>query len=123
VAKQSSFLGLTIFRSLSVLAAGLCVQDPTNNTTGKRGNIGWGKVSNTNAAGRYLKFYDSAAAPVVGTTTPIMTIYLPPTTTIPLEAGPLYFANGIWIAATNLVADSDTTAPSANDVIVNIGWK
>lgn len=71
---------------------------------------------------RYVKFYDAPAVSVtVGTTTPAITI--------PLSAGQgaylslpqgLVFASGICIAATTGIADGDTGAPGANEVVGNV---
>jgi len=79
-------------------------------------------VSNANATARYLKVYDKATAPTASDT-PIRTYYLPPAslTPIPVSDG-IKFVNGISIRASTLVADNDNTAPTANDVIVNIGY-
>jgi len=79
-------------------------------------------VSNSNAAARFLKLYDKATAPTASDT-PIRTYYLPPAslTPIPVPDG-IKFINGISLRASTLVADSDNTAPTTNDVIVNIGY-
>lgn len=79
-------------------------------------------VSNANAAARFLKIYDKATAPTAADT-PIRTYYLPPTslTAISITDG-IGFVSGISIRASTLVADNDNTAPTANDVIVNIGY-
>lgn len=79
-------------------------------------------VSNANAAARFLKIYDKATAPTASDT-PIRTYYLPPLslTPIPVPDG-IKFDNGISLRASTLVADNDNTAPTANDVIVNIGY-
>lgn len=83
------------------------------------------KGYNANAAVRYLKLYNATAASVtVGTTSPVITI--------PLEAqkafewNPAYpaaFSTAITAAATTGLADNDTGAPSANDVIANFLYK
>lgn len=79
-------------------------------------------VSNANAAARFLKLYDKATAPTAADT-PIRTYYLPPLslTPIPTPDG-INFELGISLRASTGVADSDNTAPTANDVIVNIGY-
>lgn len=77
---------------------------------------------NANAALRYLKVYNaSAATVVVGTTTPVLTLPLPPTTAghISFPEG-IGFSTAITVAATTGLADNDTGAPGANEVIVNI---
>jgi hypothetical protein len=82
-----------------------------------------------NAAARYLKLYNKASAPTVGTDTPIWTFYLPPTAvggglfTLDFGAQPLYFATGIAYALTTAAADADTGALTAGDVIaMNIAY-
>lgn len=84
-------------------------------------------VSNINAAVRYLKLYDKATAPTVGTDTPIWTLAIPGNTagagfakTIP---NGLAFANGIGFGLTTGVADNDTGAVAANEIVVNLGYK
>lgn len=79
-------------------------------------------MSNANAAIRYLKLYDKATAPTASDT-PIRTYLLPPSSTVvvPVTDG-IRFDAGISLRASTGVADNDNTAPSANDVIVNIGY-
>lgn len=73
--------------------------------------------SNTAGAGRYLKLYDKATAPTVGTDTPVQTFFLAQSAAFVLEwpAG-RYFANGIAFAFTTGQADADTGALTAGDV-------
>lgn len=79
-------------------------------------------VSNSNAAARFLKLYNKATAPTASDT-PVRTYYLAPLSArdISVPDG-LGFDVGISLRASTLVADSDNTAPSTNDVIVNIGY-
>lgn len=73
---------------------------------------------NAAAAARYLKVYDKASAPTVGTDTPKMTITLPATTAFAImmpERGVL-FPTGLAYAMTVNAADNDTTALTAADV-------
>lgn len=79
-------------------------------------------MSNANAAIRYVKLYDKATAPT-SSDTPIRTYLLPPSSTVvvPVTDG-INFDAGISIRASTGVADADNTAPSANDVLVNIGY-
>lgn len=77
---------------------------------------------NANAALRYLKLYNATVTgTTVGTTTPLATFPLPPTSAghIAFPEG-IRFSTAITAAATTGLADNDTGAPSANDVIVNI---
>lgn len=79
-------------------------------------------VSNSNAAARYLKVYDLATAPTASNT-PLLTYYLPPLSLVPISVTDgIKFVNGISIRATTGVADADTGAPSANDVVINIEY-
>lgn len=94
------------------------------NVKASAGRINWLMVSNQAAAVRFLKLYDKASAPTVGTDTPIMTIMIPAGQSIEIApAAGIYFATGISYAMTNLIADSDTTALTANDLALNMIYK
>lgn len=92
----------------------------TNATSVKTsaGNIFNIHLQNSSAAAKFVKFYDKASAPTVGTDVPIFTIALAAgqARDITLDLSPIYFATGIAYAITNLVADTDTTVVAANDV-------
>lgn len=77
-------------------------------------------VSNTGAAARYVKFYNKATAPTVGTDTPVFTIQVAAGATLSIPFGTTghRFATGIGLAITANAADSDTTAVSAGEVKV-----
>lgn len=83
-------------------------------------------ASNTNAAARWLKLYNATAAnTTVGTTVPVATFYLPASGANPVKfeiPQGLRFSTAISAAATTGVADSDTGAPGANEVVVVIGY-
>lgn len=74
---------------------------------------------NTNAAARYLKIYNKATAPTVGTDVPVLTVYLPPTSSfnISLTTGGLNLSNGCAYALTTGAPDADTGAVTAGDII------
>lgn len=79
--------------------------------------------SNTNAAVRYLKVYDKATAPTVGTDPVAYTFVLPGATTgagsnVPL-ARELNLIRGFGLALTTGVADTDTGAVALNENIIN----
>jgi len=84
------------------------------------------KIHAFNAAGatKYLKLYDKASAPTVGTDTPVEVYPLAAgvQTAIAWEGIGMPFSLGIAYALTGGVADADTTALSANDVILNMGY-
>ena len=110
--------GCTIFRSIDL-------DESEEEIKATAGNIYGYYFANTNAAARYLKFYNATAANVtVGTTTPVLTFYLPAK-----SAGhvafpfPIGFGTAITAAATTGVADNDTGAPGANEVILNVFYK
>lgn len=106
--------GLSIFRSLDL-------DETEEDIKTSAGQLYGYYFANTNASARYLKFYNATAANVtVGTTTPVLTFYLPPTTAGHIEfSHGIAFSTAISAAATTGVADNDTGAPSANDVILN----
>ena len=112
--KQGNFPLLT-YRNLNVQTTGSVIK-------AFAGAIFDLTMSNANATVRYVKLYDKATAPTASDT-PVRTYLLPPTSTIvvPVTDGIDYLV-GISIRASTLVADNDNTAPSANDVIVNIGY-
>ena len=73
-----------------------------------------------NAAIRYLKFYNKASAPTVGTDVPVITIPIPAGGAINIPFGTTghRFATGIALAITTGAADSDTGAVAANEIKV-----
>lgn len=81
-------------------------------------------ASNLNAAVRYLKFYNKASAPTVGTDAVVWKVALKVSTdpiVIVMPAG-LKFTTGIAFALTTGIADTDTGAVAANELIVNLGY-
>jgi hypothetical protein len=80
---------------------------------------------NTNAAARFLKLYDLARAPVVGTDTPVLTIGIPGNSSgagnnVPVPTGGINFSMGIALAITTGMADTDTGATGASEVAANL---
>lgn len=114
--------GLSIFRSLDLDES----EEEVKATAGQLYGI-W--FTNTNASTRWIKFYNATAANVtVGTTTPVITLALPGNSSDDISGlfnstHGMAFDTAITVAATTGVADNDTGAPSANDVIVNIFYK
>ncbi len=116
------------FSTLKLLSAAT-----TNATSAKAsaGRLYGGQIANFSTSPRYLKLYNKASAPTVGTDSPALTIVLPgaasastPVTVSINQAltGDLgvLFTTGIAFAVTGAVADSDTTAIAAGDVLVNL---
>lgn len=91
------------------------------------GIVGMIVVTNVNAAVRYLKFYNKATAPTVGTDTPLLVFAIPASTTgggiaVPVPDKGIAFSTGIAFALTTGATDADTNAVGANDIIVNIAY-
>jgi hypothetical protein len=107
----------TIFRILSAAT--------TNATSIKASTgvlYGW-SIQNTNASQRYVKLYNKASAPTVGTDTPVMTLLIPGASAGAgnnLAGIAINFSTGIALATTVNPADSDTTAVALDDLIVNL---
>jgi hypothetical protein len=77
---------------------------------------------NLNAAVRYLKLYNKASAPTVGTDTPVATFPIPASATgagftINLPFG-FDFSTGIALATTTGYLDADTGAVAAGEIFV-----
>ncbi|HEX7633119.1 MAG TPA: hypothetical protein VF401_02200 [Candidatus Saccharimonadales bacterium] len=77
-------------------------------------------VSNDHATSkRYIKFYNKATAPTVGTDTPVFTLLIPPSSTVNVpmsDAAVSTFPSGMAYAITGAITDADTTAIGADEV-------
>lgn len=118
---ETTLAGATPFKLISAAS--------TNATSVKAtvGKLFYLAVFNLNAAPRYLKLYDKASAPTVGTDTPKHVFLIPGNTagaglTLILGAVPAKFASGIALALTTGIADTDTGAVAANEIVVNLGY-
>lgn len=78
-------------------------------------------ISNTNSSVRYVKFYNKASAPTVGTDVPVLVLAIPGSgaANVSFPAG-INFTTGLAFATTTGAADSDTGAVAANEIIVNL---
>lgn len=99
----------------------------TTNATSVKGSAGTLyelNVSNVGAAAAFLKLYNKATAPTVGTDVPVLTIPIPASGLVSLNLGETghRFSTGIALAITNLVADSDATAVAAAQVKVMMAY-
>lgn len=106
------------FRSIDVDEAGVGVVDGP-------AQVVWLRMENRAGAERFVKFYDGLEADVVvGTTVPVLTIPMRSATGegYQIPKGGLSFETGIVVAATTGIADNDTGATTANDVVVNLGF-
>jgi len=98
----------------------------TNATSvkGSAGTVNLIIISNNATSKRYVKLYNKASAPTVGTDVPVMTIMIPPGETHDIACGPsgARFSTGIALATTNLITDADTTAVTANDLAISLNY-
>lgn len=77
-------------------------------------------ATNANAAARYLKLYNKASAPTVGSDTPVMTIALMGNGGVAICLDPaMDFATGIAFALTTGSALADTGAVASGEICVN----
>jgi len=95
----------------------------TNNAAVIKASAGtlWSVTAfNANASPRYVKFYNKATAPTVGTDVPVLVIAVPATSTIMIGGGSngIRFATGVGIGIVTGAADADNTAVAANDIKV-----
>lgn len=79
---------------------------------------------NNVASIRYLKFYNKASAPTVGTDVPVLTIALDASSRFEIDLNPYgqFFTTGIAFAITGALADNDTTAIAAADISALNAW-
>lgn len=125
----------TVGVSGTVTVSGTATTTPANSTAGNvnsaastnatsvkasAGNLYHITASNTGAGAAYVKLYNKASAPTVGTDVPVITITVPASGTVSLPFGTQghRFTTGIGLAITGAAADSDTTAVAAAQVKV-----
>ena len=114
ICKPTTSGGCSVYKNLTINATGVSIK-------GSAGQVyGWYLYNNASAT-RYVKLYDSASAPTVGTTVPYITIGIPSLSAANVfsEIG-IPFSAGIGIGGTTGVADANTGAPTANDIVGNI---
>lgn len=110
--------GLSTFRSIDL-------DETEEEAKATAGQVYCWAIYNNAAATTYLKFYNATAANVtVGTTTPVDTWPIPAgSAAIGCSPIGIAFDTAITVAATTGVADNNTGAPAANDLIVNVYYK
>ncbi len=81
-------------------------------------------VSNTAGSSRYVKLYNKASAPTVGTDVPVLTIKVATDDVVSINVGSqgLRFTTGIALAITANAVDTDTTAIGASEVKVLMAY-
>jgi hypothetical protein len=117
--------GLSVFRSLDL-------DETEEDVKTSAGCLYKLRLTNRTTSARYVKLYNATAANVtVGTTTPIDTIVVPGGTSADLctvvtesfGGVGLTFDTALSLAATTGLADNETGAPGANDVVATAYYK
>lgn len=111
----------TVTANQGTLASGTAisvVSAATTNASNQKstaGNLFEVTASNPTATPAYLKFYNKATAPTVGTDVPVMTIPVPANSFVSYVPGGQgkRFTTGIGIALTGAITSADTTAAVA----------
>lgn len=85
------------------------------------------QVFNLNAAARYLKLYNKASAPTVGTDVPVQVYMIPGNTAgaglvVPIPTSGIAFGTGLAFALTTGIADTDTAAVAANEICLSYSY-
>ena len=88
------------------------------------GNVYGVCIMNTSAAIKYVRFFNKASAPTVGTDVPIVVIAIPAGQSIQTAWGLGFsFSTGIAYAITNAATVLDATAVAAGDVQLSINYQ
>jgi hypothetical protein len=107
-------VGSQVYRSINVSTGALIYSSSTQ-------LLGYIITNQNQSSTRYVRFYNSAAQPTLGTTSVYLTFAIPAASAANVNFSPgIAFSNGMGIAASGGVADNDTTAISANDIVANV---
>lgn len=107
---------------------GRLISAASNNATSVKGSAGtvyYIHATNNHATNwAYLKLYNKASAPTVGSDTPVQVFGIPPATgfNVPLGPNGAKFTTGIALAIVQGIADSDNTSTAANQVNLAYGY-
>jgi hypothetical protein len=93
------------------------------NVKATAGNVYTIFANNASAAAKYVRLYNKATAPTVGTDVPVRVITIPASSSKEIALTvPLRFATGIGYAITGGAATLDATAVAAGDVQLALDW-
>ena len=109
--------GATVFHLVSAGTTNL------TNIKSSAGKVtGW-YIYNSNGSARKVAFHNNAGTPTAGAAV-YFSVVIPPLSgaNCPFPAG-INFSTGIAISTTTGLADTDTAAVAANDLIINIFYK
>lgn len=120
LALQQVYAVPNIYRTNALLATALQVGNDAITV------VGW-TFENQTAGVNYIKFYDAATVPTVGTAPVLFTVEIPANGTVfvPAQAvGQFHTTTKMWMAATTESADSGTTAPGTAVIaqVMYRGW-
>jgi hypothetical protein len=114
--------GTTLYKNIDV-------DESEDEVKGTAGQVYWIHAMNLSASVLFLKFYNATAATVVvGTTVPDLTFPIPTQGDTNGAGFALSIPNGIafgtaiTVAATTGLADNNSGAPGANEVVLNMGY-
>lgn len=80
-------------------------------------------VMNASASTKYVRFFNKASAPTMGTDVPIMVVAVPATSSKEIEYVPaMRFGTGLAVAITGGAAATDSTAVAAGDVQLMVSY-
>lgn len=121
ISKPATSGGLTLHSLISTGTSG----DATS-VKGTAGQLYWIYVTNTNAAARWVKIYNTSGTPTAGSGTPVLRLMIPGNTsgagfTFQSALG-LAFSSGIGYTIVTTGADAGATGVAAGDVTINIGY-
>lgn len=116
--KNVSIREYDVYRNLDLSATGILI------AAGPKLLFGY-YLSNKSSSTIYVKFYNKATAPAVGTDTPILTLPIPAASAANQEflGGIGDFPLGLGIGATTGPTDDAVGGTSTNDLIANVLYK
>ena len=115
--RNMSVRGYDIYRNIDLSSTGILI------ATGPKMLFGY-YIANESNSPIYVKFYDKATAPTVGTDTPILTLYIPAASAANQEfLGGINIALGLGIGCTTGPTDDAVGGTSTNDLLVNVFYK
>lgn len=121
-------LRVTLAQDVGAASLHSLISANTTNATSVKASAGtvYGiQASNLNTSVRYLKLFNKASAPTVGSDTPIMRFAIPPNSVqfcVPIPSVGFRFSTGIAYCLTTGITDADTTAVAASEILVNIQY-
>lgn len=119
-----AYLQPTATGGLSTYSARSAATTNATSVKASAGQLCGYSLHNLTASDKFVRFYDKASAPTVGTDTPVRRLRVVPNGSLErsFPVG-VQFTLGIALAITGAAGDTDTTAVAVGDVIVNVDFK